>query len=171
MHLDIKPDNLLLFADGRVKLCASISEPVLSELTGVTADFGLAKLMGDKTMTTDRSGTVEFQAPEIRSGRFNAYSADIYAVGGESLVYLTDQADPFSVMAVHIHTLKHLHHFAATKLSTYTEINEWLANLKNFQLPAGQYFDAELNMFLTHTMNAVPNKRHTATALLNVRAL
>jgi serine/threonine-protein kinase len=63
IHCDVKPDNLILFSDGTIKL----------------ADFGLAKL-GATTIYGSSSGTVGFMAPEQAMGRPSARS-DVFSAG------------------------------------------------------------------------------------------
>lgn len=63
IHCDVKPDNLLVFADGTLRLC----------------DFGLAK-SSVRTMQASSSGTVGFVAPEQAMGRPSARS-DVFSVG------------------------------------------------------------------------------------------
>ena len=63
IHCDVKPDNLILFEDGELRLC----------------DFGLAK-SSVRTMLASSSGTVGFVAPEQAMGRPSARS-DVFSAG------------------------------------------------------------------------------------------
>lgn len=63
MHCDVKPDNLILFADGSLRLC----------------DFGLAK-QGLRTMDASSSGTLGYIAPEQAMGRPSRRS-DVFSAG------------------------------------------------------------------------------------------
>src|SRR6202050_1116667 len=71
VHRDIKPENILLDKRGRVKI----------------ADFGLAKLLGDKAAkglpgTQQVMGTPQYMAPEqIQGTRDVDHRADIYSLG------------------------------------------------------------------------------------------
>ncbi|MEM7082113.1 MAG: serine/threonine-protein kinase [Pseudomonadota bacterium] len=63
MHCDIKPANLILFGDGRLRL----------------ADFGIAKTTY-KTIQASGSGTLGYLAPEQAMGR-PSFRSDVFAVG------------------------------------------------------------------------------------------
>ncbi len=75
IHRDIKPGNLLMTADGHVKL----------------SDFGIARLFGSTTHTTAGSvlGTAEFMSPEQAEGRPVGPRSDLYSLGGVFYVLLT----------------------------------------------------------------------------------
>jgi serine/threonine-protein kinase len=67
IHRDIKPGNLLLAADGSVKL----------------SDFGIARLFGYSRLTSVGNvlGTAEYMAPEQAAGQPVDARADIYSLG------------------------------------------------------------------------------------------
>lgn len=65
-HSDIKPENMLIDAYGRVKL----------------ADFGLSKVFDQSQVSTDRVGSLPFWAPEMISSKsFDPFACDIWALG------------------------------------------------------------------------------------------
>ena len=63
IHCDIKPDNMILFPDGRLRL----------------ADFGIAKF-ARKTIQASASGSVGYMAPEQAMGKPSARS-DVFSAG------------------------------------------------------------------------------------------
>ena len=76
VHRDVKPGNVLLGGDGRVKL----------------ADFGIARLLGDTarhTRTGTAIGTAAYLAPEQVRGEDVTGAADTYALGLVILEALT----------------------------------------------------------------------------------
>jgi len=67
IHRDIKPGNLLLAADGQIKL----------------SDFGISRLFGYTRLTSAGSvlGTAEYMAPEQAAGKTVDHRADLYSLG------------------------------------------------------------------------------------------
>jgi serine/threonine protein kinase len=78
IHRDIKPGNVLIAADGVVKL----------------ADFGIARLVGENTNHTKQGmaiGSPAYFSPEQVSGREVTQASDVYSLGLVLLEALTGQ--------------------------------------------------------------------------------
>lgn len=65
IYRDLKPENVLINADGYLKL----------------ADFGLAKDMTDKTFASTFCGTPEYFAPELLKEAGHNHAVDWWAIG------------------------------------------------------------------------------------------
>ncbi len=97
IHRDLKPANFLLHADGRL----------------VLADFGIARIMDEKTQgstltgTGTLLGTPEYMAPEMARGEPIDYRADIYELGVVLFQMLTGHVPftggtPYAVVYKHV---------------------------------------------------------------------
>jgi serine/threonine protein kinase len=65
IHRDVKPENILLSNDGRIKL----------------SDFGLARNVDTRTEAEGLLGTVGYMAPELVTGGLATKATDVYACG------------------------------------------------------------------------------------------
>jgi serine/threonine protein kinase len=65
VHRDVKPDNMLRMADGRL----------------VLSDFGLATDLPDSTMVSVFVGTPHYMAPEVREGDPATTRSDVWSLG------------------------------------------------------------------------------------------
>lgn len=81
LHRDLKPGNLMLDAEGRVKL----------------TDFGIAKLFGGRQLTADGGviGTVDYMSPEQAKGEPTSQRSDLYSLGSV-LFSLLARRPPFA---------------------------------------------------------------------------
>ncbi|MFL6251558.1 MAG: serine/threonine-protein kinase [Actinomycetes bacterium] len=80
VHRDVKPGNVMVAADGRVKL----------------ADFGVASLQGDPQLTSTGLviGSPAYMAPEQARGEASGPPADFWALGA-TLFYAVEGVPPF----------------------------------------------------------------------------
>ncbi|MFN7970989.1 MAG: protein kinase [Acidobacteriota bacterium] len=80
LHRDVKPSNLLLGADGRVRV----------------GDFGLARIDADEslTFTGQAVGTVRYASPEQCRGERVDAKSDVYSLGATLYHLLTGEAPP-----------------------------------------------------------------------------
>ncbi len=93
IHRDIKPQNIMISRDGKVKV----------------ADFGIAKAVSSETYTQNAAGSVHYLSPEQARGGYYDERSDIYSLGVTLYEMLTGEL-PFggdsdvSVALKHIRT-------------------------------------------------------------------
>ena len=96
VHRDIKPQNIMLFTDGTIKVM----------------DFGIAKFASEagKTATDQAIGSVHYISPEQASGEATDAKSDIYSVGAMMYEMLTgrkpfDSDNPVTIAVMHMHDI------------------------------------------------------------------
>ena len=65
IHRDIKPQNIMISKEGKVKV----------------ADFGIAKAVSSDTITSHAMGSVHYTSPEQARGGYSDAKSDIYSIG------------------------------------------------------------------------------------------
>ncbi|NLD82720.1 MAG: serine/threonine protein kinase, partial [Clostridiales bacterium] len=96
IHRDIKPQNILMDAEGHIKV----------------ADFGIARVAGANTISTDDSvmGSVHYFSPEQAKNENVTFASDLYSVGVCLYEMMTGQPPfdgetPVSVALQHINAV------------------------------------------------------------------
>ncbi len=96
VHRDIKPQNIMMFSDGTIKVM----------------DFGIAKFAREegKTATDQAIGSVHYISPEQASGAVTDAKSDIYSVGAMMYEMLSgrkpfDSDNPVAIAVMHMHDI------------------------------------------------------------------
>ena len=79
IHRDIKPQNIIISKDGKVKV----------------TDFGIAKAATSNTITSNVMGSVHYTSPEQARGGYSDEKSDIYSLGITMFEMLTGRV-PFN---------------------------------------------------------------------------
>lgn len=90
-HRDIKPQNIIISKDGKVKV----------------TDFGIAKAITSNTVSTNAMGSVHYTSPEQARGGFSDQRSDIYSIGITLFEMVTGQV-PFDGETTVEVAMKHL---------------------------------------------------------------
>ena len=91
IHRDIKPQNIIISKDGKVKV----------------TDFGIAKATTSNTVSSNAMGSVHYTSPEQARGGFSDQRSDIYSVGITLYEMVTGQV-PFDGDSTVSVAIKHL---------------------------------------------------------------
>lgn len=91
IHRDIKPQNIMISKDGKVKV----------------TDFGIAKAVSSNTITSNVMGSVHYTSPEQARGGFSDEKSDIYSLGVTMFEMLTGRV-PFNGETTVAIAIKHI---------------------------------------------------------------
>lgn len=91
IHRDIKPQNIIISRDGKVKV----------------TDFGIAKATSSNTISTNAMGSVHYTSPEQARGGFSDAKSDIYSIGITLFEMVTGEV-PFNGDSTVSVAIKHL---------------------------------------------------------------
>ncbi len=91
IHRDIKPQNIMISKDGKVKV----------------TDFGIAKAVTSNTITSNVMGSVHYTSPEQARGGYSDEKSDIYSLGITLFEMLTGRV-PFNGETTVAIAIKHI---------------------------------------------------------------
>ena len=91
IHRDIKPQNIMISKDGKVKV----------------TDFGIAKAVTSNTITSNVMGSVHYTSPEQARGGYSDEKSDIYSLGITMFEMLTGRV-PFNGETTVAIAIKHI---------------------------------------------------------------
>lgn len=91
IHRDIKPQNIIISKDGKVKV----------------TDFGIAKAATSNTITSNVMGSVHYTSPEQARGGYSDEKSDIYSLGVTIFEMLTGRV-PFNGETTVAIAIKHI---------------------------------------------------------------
>lgn len=91
IHRDIKPQNIIISRDGKVKV----------------TDFGIAKAATSNTITSNVMGSVHYTSPEQARGGYSDEKSDVYSLGITMFEMLTGRV-PFNGETTVAIAIKHI---------------------------------------------------------------
>ena len=91
IHRDIKPQNIIISKEGKVKV----------------TDFGIAKAASSNTITSNVMGSVHYTSPEQARGGYSDEKSDIYSLGITMFEMLTGRV-PFNGETTVAIAIKHI---------------------------------------------------------------
>jgi serine/threonine-protein kinase len=91
IHRDIKPQNIIISKDGKVKV----------------TDFGIAKAASSNTITSNVMGSVHYTSPEQARGGYSDEKSDVYSLGITMFEMLTGRV-PFNGETTVAIAIKHI---------------------------------------------------------------
>lgn len=91
VHRDVKPQNIIISTDGKVKV----------------TDFGIARAASSNTISSNVMGSVHYSSPEQARGGYSDYKSDIYSLGITMYEMVTGHV-PFDGESTVAIAIKHL---------------------------------------------------------------
>ena len=105
IHRDIKPQNIIISKDGKVKV----------------TDFGIAKAATSNTITSNVMGSVHYTSPEQARGGYSDEKSDIYSLGITMFEMLTGRV-PFNGETTVAIAIKHIQEELPSPMEFVSEI-------------------------------------------------
>ena len=112
IHRDIKPQNIIISKDGKVKV----------------TDFGIAKAATSNTITSNVMGSVHYTSPEQARGGYSDEKSDIYSLGITMFEMLTGRV-PFNGETTVAIAIKHIQEEMPSPKEYVPEIPFSVANI------------------------------------------
>ena len=112
IHRDIKPQNIIISKDGKVKV----------------TDFGIAKAATSNTITSNVMGSVHYTSPEQARGGYSDEKSDIYSLGITMFEMLTGRV-PFNGETTVAIAIKHIQEEMPSPKEFVPEITSSVASI------------------------------------------